>query len=142
MLIIRSLVLVACLMLAVAARAQDAPQLLPDISDVVYKGVVGKALDAVPMDAEKRTVLQRTNAVVSGTLAGRSLTVWAGLTNPVLLIAGVVWGIYSATNIKPATAKADPDTILVQAAEPFDSEPIQVTLLIGLPDEVDTYVAQ
>ena len=147
MLINRSIVLVACLLLAVSARAQEAvpqPHPLSAIGDVVYKGVVGKALDAVPMDAEKRTILQRTNAIVSGTLAGRSLTAWAGLTNPVLLIAGVVWGIYSATNIKVAQAKAEPDTILLQLPppDPIDSAPIQATLLVGLPEEVDTYVAQ
>jgi len=147
MLINRSIVLVACLLVAVSARAQDAapqPYPLPAIGDALYKGVVGKALDAVPMDAEKRTILQRTNAVVSGTLTGRSLTAWAGLTNPVLLIAGVVWGIYSATNIKAAQAKTDPDTILVQLPSPdlIDSVPVQVTLLVGLPEEVDTYVAQ
>jgi hypothetical protein len=147
MLINRSIVLVTCLLLAVSARAQEAaptPFPLPAIGDAVYKGVVGKALDAVPMDAEKRTILQRTNAIVSGTLTGRSLTAWAGLTNPVLLIAGVVWGIYSATNIKTAQAKVEPDTILLQLPPPdlIDSVPIQVTVLVGLPEEVDTYVAQ
>lgn len=148
MLIDRSIVLVACLLLAFSARAQDAapqphPLPLPAIGDAVYKGVVGKALDAVPMDAEKRTILQRTNAVVSGTLTGRSLTAWAGLTNPLLLIAGVVWGIYSATNIKAAQPR-ESDTILLQLPlpDPTDYVPMQVTLLIGLPEEVDTYVAQ
>ena len=146
MLINRSLIVVACLLLAISARAEDAPpqpQPPPAISDVIYKGFVGKALDAVPMDAEKRIVLQRTNAVASNTLTGRSLTAWAGLTNPVLLIVGAAWGIYSAINIKAAVVvKADPDTLHVQAPEPFDYDAIHFTLLVGLPDEVDTYVAQ
>ncbi|OGA37903.1 MAG: hypothetical protein A3G24_04965 [Betaproteobacteria bacterium RIFCSPLOWO2_12_FULL_62_13] len=110
MVISRPVVLAACLLLAIPARAEDAPRPPPDVGDVVYKGVVGKALDAVPMDPDERVALQRTNAVVSGTLTGRSLSVWAGLSNPILLIAGVVWGLYSASNINAADGSAKPDT--------------------------------
>lgn len=74
---------------------------------VVYKGLVGNALEAVPMDAEKRVALQRTNAVVSNTMSARSLTILAKLTNPVLLIGGFAWGLWSAANINaPDTAPA------------------------------------
>lgn len=92
-------------------HAEDAPQSPAAVRDVVYKGVVGKVLDAVPMDAEGRVALQKTGAVVSGTLTGRSISVWAGLSlsNPILLIAGLAWGIYSATHIEPAQAQAKPD---------------------------------
>ncbi len=63
--IIRSIILAACMLLAVEARAQDASERPNDIPDVIYRGLVGKALDALPMEPEKRVVLQRTNAVVS-----------------------------------------------------------------------------
>lgn len=105
MLIIRSFVLAACLLLTVGARAQDASQPLGDISDVVYKGLVGKAMDALPIEPEKRVILQRANAIISGPLTGRTLSVWIGITNPLLLIAGAVWGIYAALNINAAQSK-------------------------------------
>lgn len=98
----RALVLAGCLLLATAARAQGASQLPAAVSDVVYKGVVGKVLDAVPMDPNERVTLQRTGAVVSSTLTGRSLMAWAGITHPVLLVAGAIWGLFSASNIKTA----------------------------------------
>lgn len=140
MLINRSIVLAACLLLAIAARAEDAPQQPPALGDVVYKGLVGKALDAVPMDPNERVVLQRTGAVVSSTLTGRSISVWAGLglSNPILLIAGVIWGLYSASNIKAAEAKAKPDTNRVEPLAPIETGPTQFALLIGPPMEADT----
>ncbi|OGA50246.1 MAG: hypothetical protein A3F74_16770 [Betaproteobacteria bacterium RIFCSPLOWO2_12_FULL_62_58] len=127
----RSIVLVTCLLLAIAARAEDAPQPLPALGDVVYKGLVGKALDAVPMDPDERVILQRTNAVVSGTLTGRSLMVWAGLSNPILLIAGLAWGLFSASNIKAAEANAKPDTNRVEPLDPIKTGQTQVVLFIG-----------
>ena len=137
--IVRILVLAACLLLAFTARAQTVSPIPPAVADVVYKGIVGKALDAVPMDADKRVVLQRTNAVVSGTLTGRTLTAWAGLTNPVLLMAGVVWGIYSALNIKVPTGNAEPNAIRIDAV---DGAAIQTALLVGPPAEEDADVVQ
>jgi hypothetical protein len=101
-----AIVLAVCLLAMVGARAEDAPQPLHDVGDLVYKGLVGKALDAVPMEPNERTALQRTSAVVSGTLTGRSLAVWAGLTNPIFLVAGLVWGLFSASNIKTAEGSA------------------------------------
>jgi hypothetical protein len=116
----RSIVLAACLLLATAARAEDAPTLFPAIGDVVYKGIVGKALDAVPMDPDQRVTLQRTNAVVSNMLTGRSLSVWIGLTNPILLVAGLAWGIYAAFQIKAEAASARTDTSRIQPPEPAE----------------------
>ena len=128
----RSIVLAACLLLAIAARAEDAPQPPPALGDVVYKRVIGKALDAVPMDPEERVALQRTSAVVSGTLTGRSISVWAGLSHPILWIVGLAWGLFSASNIKAAEANAKPDTNRV---EPIEAGQPQVALLIGPPVE-------
>jgi len=126
----RVIVLAVCLLAMVGARAEDAAQSLPDpMGDLVYKGLVGKALDAVPMDPNERTVLQRTSAVVSGTLTGRSLAVWAGLTNPIFLVAGLVWGIFSASNIK--TAEASAQTSQVNSLMPIQAALLPSPLLSG-----------
>ncbi len=103
------------LALATSASAQDDPRTraVPDASlqgldQVVYKGLVGNVLDAIPMDPSQRVDLQRTNAVVSNTLFGRSLAVLAGLSNPVLLLGGFAWGMWSASNIKPTETGMQP----------------------------------
>ena len=111
---VRTAFITACLVLPFSARAEEAPLPLPAIPDAIYKGIVGKALDVVPMDADQRVVLQRTNAVVSNTLTGSSLAVWAGLTNPILLIGGLVWGLFSASNIKGNNLKPAPVTTVVE----------------------------
>ena len=134
----RSLVLVACLLLAIPARAGDAPQPPPAMGDLVYKGLVGKALDAVPMDPEERVALQRTSAVASGTLTGRSLAVWAGLTNPILLIAGLAWGLFSASNIKAAESSAGPVMNRVEPPASIEISQPQVAVLVGPPVEEGT----
>ena len=124
MAIIRNAVIAACLLTTLAASAQEAAR--PAVPDVVYKGLIGKALDAVPMDPDKRVVLQRTNAVVSNTVTARSLAVWAGLANPVMLVAGVAWGIYAAVNIKSPEADTAPET---NRMEPATREPAQLARL-------------
>ena len=97
------------LALATSASAQDDPRTLAapgvfsqGLDQIVYKGVVGNVLDAIPMSPLDRLDLQRTNAVLSNTLFGRSLAVLAGLSNPVLLLGGFVWGMWGASQIKPA----------------------------------------
>ena len=121
--------LLSALLLACPVRAEEVTQSLEVMTDTLYKGVVGKALDALPMDPEERVTLQRTNAVVSGTMTGRSLSVWAGLTNPVLLVGGLIWGIFSATNIKAAdqypaaitTALAPRGNVAMRPLAPIDT---------------------
>jgi hypothetical protein len=81
------------------------------LDQAVYKGVIGNVLDAIPMDPSKRLDLQRTNAVVGNTMLGRSLTVLVGLTNPILLVGGLVWGIWAASNIKLAQTVAKLDAV-------------------------------
>jgi hypothetical protein len=127
----RPVVLATCLLLAIPARAEDVPQQPLALGDMVYKGIAGKALDAIPMDPEERAVLQRTSAVASGTLTGRSLSVWAGLANPLLLIAGLAWGLFSASNIK-AEGGTNPDAALVLSKETAQA---QVAGLIATPVE-------
>ena len=131
----RSIVLAACLLLAVAARAEDAVNLPPALGDLVYKGVVGKALDAVPMDPDRRVALQRTNAVVSNTLAGRSLSVWVGFANPILLIAGLVWGLYAANHIKAVETSPSPAAGRAEPPESVEIAQDQVALLKDPPGE-------
>ena len=87
------------------ARARAVPPAFPvGLDQIVYKGLVGNVLDAVPMDASERLGLQRANAVIGNTLFGRSLAILAGLSNPVLLLGGFVWGIWAAANIAPVKA--------------------------------------
>jgi len=104
----RSFPALLLLVFAAAASAKDNPDSgavarnsSQGLDQAIYKGVVGNVLDAIPMDPEKRVDLQRTNAVVSNTLSGRSLAALAGLSNPILLIGGFVWGVWAASNIKP-----------------------------------------
>ena len=79
--------------------AADAPD--KEFDQIFYKGVVGNVLDGIPMDPAVRVNLQRTNAIVSNTLSGRSLAVLAGLSNPALLIGGIFWGVWAASKIEP-----------------------------------------
>lgn len=72
----------------------------------LYKGVVGTLLEAVPMDADARVELQRTNAVVSAPFSARSLALLLGITNPVVMIGGLVWGIWAASQIEPPKVAA------------------------------------
>lgn len=103
-----SLPVLLLLAFAIAASAKDDPDSRAvarvssqGLDQVVYKGLVGNVLDAIPMDPVRRVDLQRTNAVVSSTLSARSLAVLAGLSNPVLLLGGFVWGVWAASNINP-----------------------------------------
>jgi hypothetical protein len=93
---------------ATASRDERTPlQVVVDriaSEDAIYKGLIGKALDAVPMDPEHRVTLQRANAVVSNTVAGRSIATWLGWTNPLLWVTGTLWGIISAQKIQPAAS--------------------------------------
>lgn len=71
------------------------------VEQVIYKGLIGNILDTVPMDPVNRVDLQRTNALVSNTFSARSLSVLLGLSNPILMIGGLVWGLWAASNIDP-----------------------------------------
>ena len=125
---VRAAICAVLLLLPVAASAQEGLPRLPAVGDVVFKGVVGKALDAVPMDPNHRVALQRSNAVFSNTLTGRSLAVWAGLANPLLLIGGLAWGLFSASNIK-AEVTLKLDTTLIGAFACIEDAQEQLTLL-------------
>jgi len=100
------------------------------IDQTVYKGLIGNVLDAIPMDPSGRLGLQRTNAVLSNTLFGRSLAVLAGLSNPVLLVGGFVWGIWAASNITPVDADLRPGTVAVQSGVADAVQERMVALLV------------
>ena len=88
-----------------AAATSDVPRSLTSESrlpDVLYKGVLGKALDFVPMNPDDRVTLQQTSSMISGSLSGRMLAGLFSISNPIAMVAGLAWGFFSAKNIEPA----------------------------------------
>ena len=85
-----------------------APETMPDI---LYKGLVGKVLDALPLDASARTGLQQANAIIGSSFAGRTLAALTGVGGPLLTLAGLAWGLFSAQKIG--------------ATQPADAAPVQ-----------------
>jgi LysM repeat protein len=69
------------------------------ISDIIYKGVVGKMLDSAPLESSTRTALQQANSVVGNSFAGRALATLTGVGGPILTVAGLLWGLFSAQKI-------------------------------------------
>ena len=76
------------------------------LPNILYMGAIGKALDYVPMETETRVVLQQASSVVSGTLSGLKLAGLLGVATPIAAAVGLVWGIFSATSIKPAHSES------------------------------------
>ena len=72
------------------------------LPDIFYKGAIGKVLDYVPMESEKRVALQQAGSVVSGTMSGLKLAGLLGVATPIAAVVGLVWGIFSARSIEPA----------------------------------------
>jgi hypothetical protein len=81
----------------------------------IYKGVVGNLLEAVPMDAAQRVDLQRANAVVSAPFTVRSIALLVGITNPVVMIGGLIWGFWAASQIEDARPADKAATIEARA---------------------------
>lgn len=104
---------------------------------MIYKGVAGNFLDTMPLDPEARVNLQRANAVISNPLSWRSVGLLLGVANPVFLVGGLVWGIWSAANIKPAL----PDTSWLGSPQHerigFCSRPILEACRLHLEHEHD-----
>ncbi len=74
------------------------------LPDIVYKGVAGKVLDALPIEPSTRVALQRANSIVSGAFTARSLGALTGFGGPLLTVAGLIWGIFSSRQIEAAPA--------------------------------------
>jgi hypothetical protein len=90
------------------------------VPDIIYKGIAGKVLDAMPLEPSTRATLQRANAVVSGAATARTIGVLTGLGGPLLTIAGLIWGIFSSRQIEAAPAgdaKPAGDTTVVADAK-------------------------
>ena len=81
------------------------------LSDIAYKGLVGKLLDAVPLESPTRTTLQQANAIASGSMTGRSVATMIGITNPLFAVAGFFWGLFSANRISSASAVEPPPSV-------------------------------
>lgn len=102
---------------------------------VIYKGVIGNVLDTLPMDPMQRVDLQRTNAVVSNTASGRTLSVLMGLSNPILMIGGLVWGMWAASNIHPVAVDTKVAALPVNAGVRVEPEERLVALADSSPAE-------
>lgn len=86
-------------------------------SQTIYKGVVGNLLDSVPLPPEDRLQLQRANAVLSSPLTARTVAAALGIANPPLMLVGLIWGLWSASQIKPAhTARESAEPVAKQSA--------------------------
>jgi hypothetical protein len=103
---LRSTLAVGLVLMSIAGSpAQEiertpAPPASQPFEQMIYKGVAGNFLDTVPIDPEARVNLQRANAVISSPLSWRSVGILLGVANPAFLVGGLVWGIWSAANIK------------------------------------------
>lgn len=115
----------------------------PDVPDassqpaaqVIYKGVIGNVLDALPMDPVNRVDLQRANAVVSNTVSGRSLATLIGMSNPIFIIGGLVWGLWSASNIQPVAVETKAALKPVDAGVRAETKERLITIAESLPAE-------
>jgi hypothetical protein len=90
------------------------------LDQAFYKGLIGNALEAVPMEARARVELQRVNAVVRAPQSPPTGAVRLQASNPLLMIGGLVWGFWAASQIDvpPPPAEATPEPVLVAAAAP------------------------
>lgn len=96
------------------------------VPDIVYKGVAGKVLDALPIEPSTRANLQRANTIVSSAFTARSLGALTGIGGPILTVAGLLWGIFSSRQIEAAPtteAKAMPEpNPVVDAKQPVPTK--------------------
>ena len=76
-----------------------------DLSDFIYKGALGKALDFLPMQAEDRVVVQQAGSVVNGALTGIKLSGLLNIATPIAAVFGLLWGAFSAKNIETAETR-------------------------------------
>ena len=102
-------------------------------AQVIYKGVVGNLLEAAPLETEQRVQLQRMNAVLSNPLSARTLAVVLGIANPPLMIAGLIWGIWSASQIGSAPISTAAQSFKPTRAPALaDATPDALALYVGI----------
>ena len=88
------------LMVSSSASSQSS-----DLSDFIYKGALGKALDFLPMHAEDRVAVQQAGSVVNGALTGIKLSGLLNIATPIAAVFGLLWGAFSAKNIETAETR-------------------------------------
>ena len=92
----------------------------PPADQVIYKGVVGNLLEALPLDPRDRVQLQRANTVLSSPLSARSVAVALGIASGPLMLVGLIWGLWSAAKIQRADAVAEfPLPLARRTSDPF-----------------------
>jgi hypothetical protein len=92
-------------------------------------------LDTLPMDPARRVDLQRANAVVSNTVSGRSLATLIGMSNPIFIIGGLVWGLWSASNIQPVAVQTKVAVTPANAGARIETEERAVSFAESSPAE-------
>ncbi len=93
------------------------------VPDILFKGIAGKMLDAVPIEPSTRADLQRASTIVSSTITTRSLGALTGLGGPLGAVAGLIWGIFSSRQIEAAPvadAKPVAEAIPAVGAQPAE----------------------
>ena len=68
-------------------------------AQVLYKGLVGNLLEAVPLETRERVQAQRLSSMVTSPLSARSLAMALGIASPPLMVIGLIWGLWSANQI-------------------------------------------
>ena len=117
------------------AKPAEAARALPDI---VYKGVVGKVLDAMQMEPSTRTALQQANALVSSTVSARALGALTGFGGPLLTVAGLIWGIFSSRQIdSAATGDSKATGATTPAGDPKPADDATQTAQIKRPEALN-----
>jgi hypothetical protein len=95
--------------------------------EVIAKGVVGNLLDVVPLPAEERAQLQRLNAVVGSPLSARTVAMALGMSSPPLMIVGLIWGLWSATQINSKDSDAQTADAALQKRSPAGDVDVTVS---------------
>ena len=85
-----------------AEKFSTDPAKTSDLSDLMYKGAFGKALDYLPIQTEDRVAMQQAGSVVNGMLTGIKLSGLLNIATPAAAVLGFLWGVFSAKNIAPA----------------------------------------
>ena len=114
-----------------AFQPLNAPPEIPALQrpdQMLYKGVVGNLLEAVPMDPEQRVGLQRGNAVISAPMSARSLALLLGIPNPVVMIGGLLWGLFAASRIEAPAQQAKAPARTMQARVEAPAEAVAVAV--------------
>lgn len=117
------------------AHSEGTPASPSPTAQVIYKGIVGNLLEAAPLESEQRVQLQRMNAVLSNPLSARTIAIALGIANPPLMIAGLIWGLWSASQLTAASPSIAAQTLNPTrdrtAVDPAGAKLDALTLYVG-----------